>query len=120
MSESDHNNTRQRLRVEVALQISFGAMEDMELMINADALNMSLGGMFICTNRLPEIGRRVIVNLPSPPDQPLTVQGVIRHHRAIDGEPFGVGIEFGLLTDEARRFIEELVDRVLPEIATGT
>jgi c-di-GMP-binding flagellar brake protein YcgR len=102
---------RRYLRVEVTLQIKFVCLEDMEKMISGETMNLSRGGMFLCTNQVREKGQKVEILLPGPDSQPVRIHGVVRHVRSIDGHPFGLGIEFNDLQEPALRIIEGLLQR---------
>ncbi len=102
---------RRELRVEVALQIRFACIEDLEDMIKAKTLNLSKGGMFICTERLRKKGHRVEIEISVPGSEPVTIKGTIRHARLMDGQPFGIGIEFDELKDPALQVIDEIINK---------
>ena len=104
-------NQRSHLRIEVALQIKFRSLEDLEHMIGASTLNLSKGGMFIYTDKLRKKGHRVKIELPLSDSRTVEISGTIRHLRYLDGKPFGMGIEFDELHDEARKAIEEILAR---------
>jgi len=102
---------RRHLRVEVTLQIKFGCFEDMEHMIRASTMNLSRGGMFICTAQTRPKGQRVVVELPGD-DGPVRIPGQIRHVRSIDGHPFGLGIEFDPIEGAALAEVDELLKKI--------
>lgn len=106
--------TRRHLRVQVVLQIRFLCIEDMEQMIKASTLNLSEGGMFICTDQLREKGRRVEIEFPLPGGS-IRISGVIIHVRYIDGQPFGIGIEFDEFDEPTRQAMEGLIIKLQKE-----
>jgi hypothetical protein len=102
---------RRHLRVEVALHVRFGCWEDMEHMVRASTLNLSRGGLFICTGRVPPKGQRVVVELPAAQGL-VRILGEIRHVRSIDGHPFGIGIEFDDLDPAALAAVDDLLKKI--------
>lgn len=104
-------DNRRHLRIGVALQVKFSSIEDLENMINASAIDLSCGGMFIRTNKESEKGRKVEIELPGENSTPVRIRGTVRHIRYIDGQPDGIGIEFNELDDPALRVVEGLLEK---------
>lgn len=112
MAEMEREGAERRhLRVQVALQIQFGSWEDVEHMIRASTLDLSRGGMFICTEQTRPKGQRVMVELPGS-DGPVRIKGEIRHVRLMDGRPFGLGIEFDPMEEAALQAVDEILRKV--------
>jgi hypothetical protein len=109
--QEGHGAERRHLRVEVALKVRFGSWEHMEHMVRASTLNLSRGGMFICTGRVPPKGQRVVVELPAA-SGPVRILGVIRHVRSMDGHPFGIGIEFDELDPAALAAVDDMMQKI--------
>jgi uncharacterized protein (TIGR02266 family) len=111
---------RRFVRVPVTLQIKFAGLDDLAAMIRASTLNLSLGGMFICTEKVKPVGQRVEIELPLKEGPPLRIKGVVRHIHTLDGQPHGLGIEFDDLSPEARGVIENLLLKTAPPSAEPT
>ena len=109
--EETEANQRRHLRIEVALQVKFSCIENLENMIKVRVVNLSRGGIFICTDRLRKKGQRVEIELPVSNSQTVKIQGTIRHVRSIDGQPHGIGIEFNELRGPALQVVEDLISR---------
>ena len=83
--------------------------------------NISRGGTFIQTRRPLPVGTEFLFLLYIPTlDQPLEIRGVVksvvdpgRDSAATDGAPLGMGIRFVYASDEERRQVERLVERLI-------
>jgi type IV pilus assembly protein PilZ len=83
--------------------------------------NISRGGTFIQTRRPLPVGTEFSFVLYIPAlDQPLVIRGQVkwivepgRDSPATDGAPLGMGIRFVYASEEERRQIERLVERLM-------
>lgn len=86
------------------------------------ATNLSLGGVFVETTALLDVGDPVMLSLPSPDGQPLSVSGRVRwvtpFGRVTDARP-GMGIEFVGLDEHKKRRLEDLLQRLPGRRADG-
>ncbi len=106
-----YEKERRHLRVKVALDVKFTCVEAMERMIKADALDLSEGGMYIVTESTPQKGRTVMIEMPTINGGSVKFTGAVVHHRAIDGLPHGIGIQFDVLEAAAKKAVAEIVER---------
>ena len=78
--------------------------------------NISEGGVFISTTSPPNIGEEIEVNIPTLQGGEELVKGIVRWHRTQgDGSATGCGVQFIELTDQAKKAIEELIDKLKRE-----
>ena len=83
--------------------------------------NISRGGTFIQTRRPLPVGTEFLFLLYVPTlDRPLEIRGQVkwivepgRDTPATDGAPLGMGIRFVYATEEERRQVEHLVERLM-------
>ena len=101
-------NQRRHKRVDVPLlvQYRFGALEELR---TEYALNVSVGGMFICTQEQKPIGTRVFVQLTTR-DGAHFLQGEGKVVRSEDG---GYAIQLLGFDGQAQAVLERLVDDAL-------
>jgi type IV pilus assembly protein PilZ len=83
--------------------------------------NISRGGTFIQTRRPLPVGTEFLFLLYIPTlDQPLAIRGQVkwivepgRDSPSTDGAPLGMGIRFVYASEEERRQVEHLVERLM-------
>ena len=79
-----------RARLDAAIEIAFNGQTERHA---ARSRDISLGGMFLESDVLPEFGAQIVVTLTMPGEKaPFQIPGVVRWMR--DG---GMGVQFGLL-----------------------
>ena len=99
---------RQHTRAEVAIKISYTSLDRF---FNDYALNISLGGIFIATDKPLPIGTRlkIFFSLPHVPQAITTTGEVVRVSDGSDGELKGMGIRFADLSQQAKEIIDQVV-----------
>lgn len=96
---------RRHLRRDVELRLIYTSSE---LEIEASTRNLSVSGVFVCTEVLEPSGTKCALTLLVEGRAPLQLQGTVRRvvDQSREGEPVGLGIEFRPLHDHERAWIE--------------
>jgi len=102
---------REFARIKVDLLIKFGSLEQIEDMINAEAADLSMGGIFIRTDHVKPRGTGVILVLPTGDGKRVRVNGTVRSIRYENDQKIGMGIQFDKLSDKARQVIKSIVEK---------
>jgi type IV pilus assembly protein PilZ len=101
------SDRRKYVRVTLNLLIKYETMEE----FNSDySQNLSLGGMFIKTDRPLPVGTELQIHFLLPDIiGAVTTEGVVMHNTLDDedAEAEGMGIEFRKLSEQARKIIEQ-------------
>ncbi len=113
MSHEQGSNKRKFIRVPVALSIQFSRLEDFGEFVEANATDLSQGGIFIKTDRPRPVGTQVQMQISIPGKPTVHLRGMVRHIRysqQIPGNPpLGMGIEFKNLDKETQELILQLL-----------
>lgn len=95
-------------RLPIRVEVEYGTMEDFLLDYTA---NVSLGGIFIQTDRALEVGTRFRLRLQIPfRKRPLETLGEVRWTQEGSGyEEAGMGVRFDALSGADRRAVERMM-----------
>ena len=75
--------------------------------------NLSKGGIFLPGENHPEIGTQLYLTIIIPEmSDPIIIEGVVKHHDAIDGV-VGFGVEFVYADEEEKRALEGTFDKLI-------
>lgn len=116
---TDFESKREHPRIEIILKVEYDSSEG----FLADyANNASSGGIFIATNRNFTVGDKLSFDISFPGLlKPIRCSGQVRWHRppvrATEETPAGIGVAFEFKSEEHRRQIQELVDKLSQEPA---
>ena len=118
MSPESGRDKRQFARIPVTLSIRFQRLEDFQEFVQADAMDLSRGGVFIRTDMPRPVGTLVLMQIPVPGGQVVQLRGTVKHIKYNPGAPgnppLGMGIEFANLGEEGREFLQALLERHNP------
>lgn len=114
-----YESKREHPRIEIILKVEYDSSERF-LADHAD--NASGGGVFIATNRSFSIGDRLCFDISFPGLlSPIRCDGVVRWRRspeqASDESPAGIGVAFEFRSEEQKKEIQDLLDRLIREPA---
>ena len=108
-------DARKFIRIPVALSIQFRRLEDFQEFVQADALDLSQGGVFVRTDVPRPVGTQVIMQIPVPGGEVIQLRGMVKHIRynpeAPGNPPLGMGIEFTDLREDEKKFILGLLEK---------
>jgi type IV pilus assembly protein PilZ len=114
MSSGQGSNKRRFIRVPVALSIQFCRLEDFGEFVEANATDLSQGGIFIKTDKPRPVGTRVQMQISIPGKPTVHLRGMVRHIRydlqMPDNPPLGMGIEFENLDKDSQKLILQLLE----------
>jgi len=111
---SDEKFQRKHARIEIILKVAYDSSEG----FLADyAKNASGGGIFIATSRNFAVGDKLSFDISFPGLlEPIHCCGEVRWQRppvkATEQKPAGIGVAFEFKSEEQKRQIEELVDKL--------
>ena len=111
-----NQDRRKYIRATLNLLIKYETMEEF---YSDYTSNLSLGGMFIKTDRPLPVGTELRVHFMLPEgDGSVTAEGVVMHNTLDDEDADieGMGIEFNRLNDDARKLIESAVEKSPKEL----
>jgi hypothetical protein len=81
--------------------------------VQAETRNITVNGLFICSENLLRLNETVPLHINPPNRQPIEVTGTIirSDHQALDEQnvSYGMGICFVKVSDEDRHFLEDLI-----------
>ncbi len=114
---TEYESQREHPRIEIILKVEYDSSEGF---LADHAANASGGGIFIATNRSFSIGDRLSFDISFPGLlSPIRCNGVVRWRRApeqaTDRSPAGIGVAFEFRSEEKRRELQDLVDRLIQE-----
>ena len=107
---------RRSRRIEVHARVDYGTPHNFYA---AETANIGVGGLFIATENLLQVGRAIALNLDLPESGTLSLKGEVAWRRpSPSGEgPAGLGIKFVELQEEMRDAIEQFLEKRAPESA---
>jgi uncharacterized protein (TIGR02266 family) len=114
---TDHESKREHPRIEIILKVEYdspgGFLADY-------ANNASGGGLFIATTRSFSVGDKLSFDISFPGLlSPIRCDGVVRWRRppeqVTDDSPAGIGVAFEFRSEEKRKEIQGLLDRLIRE-----
>ena len=117
-SMGDPVNRRQHPRVKADLQIRV-AQRDLGTLLEANALNLSKGGIFVASEKHHPIGTILRFEIKLI-DEETVLRGTgevkwTRTRKGVEGVPAGMGVEFRMLDEASQRLVDRLVEEGEPE-----
>jgi type IV pilus assembly protein PilZ len=116
-SDDDSEDRRSDPREPIGLKVEY---ERLNAFFADYTKNISRGGTFIQTRRPLPVGTEFVFELFIPTlDEPLQIRGRVKWvvepgpEGSTDGPPAGMGIRFVYASDEERRQVEHLVERLM-------
>jgi uncharacterized protein (TIGR02266 family) len=111
VSEQEQPSGRRAARVPFVVEVSVSSEHTFW---TGFTFNVSTGGIFIATSRIPAMGSQIALDLVLPPDKQVwQVTGTVRWVRdervATDDTPSGFGIQFDQLPEEAAERIKSFI-----------
>ena len=108
------NNRRKHPRVPLNLLVQVRS-KDYDEFLHDVASNLSMGGMFLCTDQPKPEGALLYFQFTTDADGPL-IEGLARVVRVVEtggGHPAGMGLEFVNVEEPSLQRIEEIVNERL-------
>jgi uncharacterized protein (TIGR02266 family) len=108
------NNRRRHPRANLNLVVQFRS-QDVDAFMDEHALNVSMGGMFVRSEKLHPLGAMIFFQFMLDEGVAL-IEGmgkVVRHVPQEGDAPAGMGVEFVNLDEKSTEFVERLVRRRL-------
>jgi uncharacterized protein (TIGR02266 family) len=114
---TDYESKREHPRIEIIFKVEYDSSEGF---LADHAANASGGGIFIATNRAFSIGDRLSFDISFPGLlSPIRCDGVVRWRRppeqATDRSPAGIGVEFEFRSEEKKKELQDLLDKLIRE-----
>jgi hypothetical protein len=117
MTAADQLAHRRHERTRHALQIVY-ASEELE--IEATTRDLSLSGVYVCTQVLDPVGTRCELAVLIDGGPPLRLRAVVRRvveRLSAGGEPVGMGVEFEHVGSAERAWLEKTISKLAGESA---
>jgi len=102
---------RRFARIKANLQIKFKSLNHLESFVEASTVDLSLGGMFIRTEKIKPVGTKVEIQLTGPQGQDVNIGATVRSVRYQGENPIGIGIEFDNMDETSRQLIGYVVKK---------